>query len=185
MAEKGCDYILECAKQLNGMGLKDKYSIDFYGKVADTYKEVFYQKVETLENVNYQGFLNLRENAGYDKLAEYDMMLFPTYWKGEGFAGVFIDAFVSGVPMLASDWAHNRQFMKENDTALFVPVHDIPALRDKMKECIEGRHPLGEMAKNCQKYAETYNVDKVITKELLEKIGLIKKYKYGKSNNIR
>lgn len=175
MAEKGCDYILECAKQLNGMGLKDKYSIDFYGKVADTYKEVFYQKVETLENVNYQGFLNLRENAGYDKLAEYDMMLFPTYWKGEGFAGVFIDAFVSGVPMLASDWAHNRQFMKENDTALFVPVHDIPALRDKMKECIEGKHPLGEMAKNCQKYAETYNVDKVITKELLEKIGLIKK----------
>lgn len=173
MAEKGCDYIMECAKQLNEMGLEDKYSIDFYGKVADSYKDVFYKKIETLDNVKYQGFLNLRENAGYDKLAEYDLMLFPTYWKGEGFAGVFIDAFVSGVPMLASDWAHNRQFMKEGETALFVPVHDIPALRDKMKKCIEGEYPLGIMAQNCQKHAETYNVDKVITKELMRMVGLI------------
>ena len=83
MAEKGCDYILECAKQLNAMGLEDSYSIDFYGKVADTYEDVFERKIKALSNVKYRGFLNLRENAGYDKLAEYDMMLFPTYWKGE------------------------------------------------------------------------------------------------------
>ena len=173
MAEKGCDYILECAKQLNAMGLEDRYSIDFYGKVADTYEDVFERKIKALSNVNYGGFLNLRENSGYDKLAEYDMMLFPTYWKGEGFAGVFIDAFISGVPMLASDWAHNRQFMKEGETALFVPVHDIPALRDMMIACIEGKFDLGAMAKKCQKHAETYNVDNVVTDKLLRKVGLI------------
>lgn len=172
MAEKGCDYILECARQLNEMGMQNQYVIDFYGKVADTYEKVFTRKVENLPNVSYKGFLNLTENAGYDQLATYDIMLFPTYWKGEGFAGVFIDAFISGVPMLASDWAHNRQFMEEGKTALFVPVHDIPALRDKMKECIEGKYDLGKMAQNCQMYAETYNVDKIITEELLRKIGL-------------
>lgn len=173
MAEKGCDYILECAKQLNEIGLTDRYTIDFYGKVAGSYQEVFYHKIESLDNVHYAGFLNLQDDAGYDKLAEYDLMLFPTYWKGEGFAGVFIDAFISGVPMLASDWAHNKHFMKEGETALFVPVHDVPALRDKMKECIEGRFPLGQMGLNCQTHAETYNVDKVITKDLLKKIGLL------------
>lgn len=172
MAEKGCDYIMECAKQLNQMGLKDKYSIDFYGKIADSYKNVFERKIKTLDNINYKGFLNLREDFGYDKLAEYDMMLFPTYWKGEGFAGVFIDAFISGVPMLASDWAHNRQFMEEGETAMFVPVHDIPALRDMMKACIERKYDLGTMAKKCQKYAETYNVDNVVTEDLLRKVGL-------------
>ena len=172
MAEKGCDYILECAKQLNEMGLEDKFIIDFYGKVADSYEGVFERKIQKLGNVQYKGFLNLRENSGYDRLAEYDMMLFPTYWKGEGFAGVFIDAFISGVPMLASDWAHNRQFMKEWETALFVPVHDIPALRDKMKECIENRNSLASMARKCQQYAETYDVDKVVTEDLLQKVGL-------------
>lgn len=173
MAEKGCDYIMECAKQLNEMGLKEKYIIDFYGKVAIGYEKVFEKKVKALDNVDYKGFLNLRENSGYDKLAEYDMMLFPTYWKGEGFAGVFIDAFISGVPLLASDWAHNKQFLKEGETALFVPVHDIPALRDMMKACIERKYDIGTMAKNCQKYAETYNIDNVVTDELLRKVGLI------------
>lgn len=173
MAEKGCDYILECAKQLNAAGLEHDYIIDFYGAIANTYEAVFTEKIKRLGNVCYQGFLNLRENDGYDKLADYDVMLFPTYWKGEGFAGVFIDAFVSGVPMIASDWAHNRQFMTENETALFVPVHNIPALRDKMHECIEGKHELKRMALCCQKQAETYNVDNVVTRELLKRIGII------------
>lgn len=173
MAEKGCDYIMECARQLNDMGYENNYSITFYGKVADTYEKVFYKKLDTLNNVDYKGFLNLREKEGYDTLAQYDLMLFPTYWKGEGFAGIFIDSFISGVPILASDFAHNKQFLKENETTLFVPVHNIPSLRDRMKECIEGKYALGTMARTCQTHAETYNVDKVITPELLRKIGLM------------
>ncbi len=179
MAEKGCDYILECAKQLNAMGLEQDYIIDFYGAVAKTYESVFTEKIKTLDNVYYRGFLNLRENEGYDTLATYDVMLFPTYWKGEGFAGVFIDAFVSGVPMIASDWAHNRQFMTENQTALFVPVHNIPALKEKMQECIEGKYDLKRMALCCQKHAETYNVDNVVTMQLLKRVGIIKEETNG------
>lgn len=177
IAEKGCDYIMECAKQLNEMGLEHRYIIDFYGAIGKTYETVFNEKIRVLDNINYKGFLNLREKEGYDRLADYDVMLFPTYWKGEGFAGVFIDAFVSGLPMIASDWRHNRQFMKENETALFVPVHNIPVLRDKMRECIEGKHDLGHMALCCQKHAEIYHIDNVITEQLLERTGIIKECK--------
>ncbi len=173
MCEKGCDYILESARQLNERGYSARYSIDFYGKVAEAYETVFQKKIDRLDNVNYRGFLNLCNSQGYDQLSKYDVMLFPTYWNGEGFAGVFIDAFVSGVPMIASDWAHNSQFMEEGKTALFIPVHDIPALRSKMQECIEGRYDLGTMAVECQKYADIYNVDNVITEDLLKNVGLI------------
>lgn len=173
MPEKGCDYIIECAKQLNNEGLEQDYTIDFYGAVAKTYETVFREKINSLNNVSYKSFLNLRENSGYDKLASYDVMLFPTYWKGEGFAGVFIDAFISGLPMIASDWAHNRQFMTENETAMFVSVHNVAALRDKMRECIQGKHDLKRMSLYCQKHAEVYNVENVVTENLLKKVGII------------
>ena len=79
--EKGIDYILEAACQLNKMGLQNKFLIDFYGKIDDSYESSFKERVDLIPNVNYQGFLNLGENEGYDKLSTYDMMLFPTYWK--------------------------------------------------------------------------------------------------------
>lgn len=174
MPEKGCDYILEAAKILNTEGLECRYSIDFYGKIAESYKDVFERKVAALPNVTYSGFLNLRENYGYDTLSAYDLMLFPTYWKGEGFAGVFIDTFIAGVPMIATNWAHNSQFLKEGETALFIPVHDIPALANKMKECITGKFDLNRMSAICQKEAEKYNIDNVVTLDVLRDMEIIK-----------
>ena len=173
MPEKGCKYILEAARQLNEEGYKDRFCVDFYGKVDDEYQDPFLRKVDETENVNYAGFLNLRDNSGYDTLASYDIMLFPTYWKGEGLAGVFIDAFISGVPMIVTDWAHNKAFVSEGETGLFIPVHDVVALKGKMRECIEGKYDLNEMAKNCQAHADYYNIDKVITKDLLKEIGVL------------
>ena len=174
MPEKGCDYIFEAAKMLNDRGYAHKYEIDFYGKVAESYNKVFERKVEAISNVNYAGFLNLRENAGYDKLANYDIMLFPTYWNGEGFAGVLIDAFISGVPIIASDWAHNRQFLTDNETALFVPVHDVEALFLKMQQCIDRIYPLEKMSSRCQEEAQKYDVNRVVTKDLLKRLDIIK-----------
>ena len=52
MPEKGCDYIIECANTLNKKGLTDKYEIDFYGEVAESYENVFNSKLTTLANVN-------------------------------------------------------------------------------------------------------------------------------------
>lgn len=172
MPEKGCDYIIESARKLNKNGLEQKYQISFYGKIDDSYKNDFIEKIQSLPNAFYKGFLNLRENSGLDEFSKYDVMLFPTYWKGEGFAGVFMDSFICGVPMIVSDWAHNRQFMKENETAIFVPVHDVAALTLQMRKCIEEFIDLNRLSRNCQKTASMYDIDNVVTENLLTKIGL-------------
>ena len=173
MAAKGCNEILEAAKLLNEWGLQNEYIVDFYGKVADDYKATFKEGVSQLPNVNYQGFLDMRHDEGYDRLATYDMLLFPTFHVSEGFAGIFIDAFVSGLPMIITDWAHNCQFVKEGETGLFIPVQDSEALAYKMKECIEGQHDICRMKELCQIEAKKYDVRSIITGELLKKIELI------------
>lgn len=171
--EKGCDYILEATRLLNEEGFENRFLVDFYGNIADSYSSAFREKIDSLNNANYQGFLNLRENDGYDLLSSYDMMLFPTYWKGEGFAGVFIDAFISGVPMIATDWAHNRAFLEEGKTALLIPAHDVLALAEKMKMCIDGEVDIQRMGQCCQDEARKYDTDYVITEELLKRIEVL------------
>jgi Glycosyltransferase len=115
----------------------------------------------------------MRQKKGYDRLATYDMLLFPTYWKGEGFAGIFIDAFVSGLPMIITDWAHNSQFVKKGETGLFIPVHDAKALAYKMKDCIDGQYDIWKMKQYCQIEAKKYDVSRIVTEGLLKKIEIL------------
>ena len=173
MEEKGCNEILAAAKLLNEWGLQKQYIVDFYGKVADDYKTTFEEGLSKLPNVKYQDFLDMRKEEGYDRLATYDMLLFPTYWKGEGFAGIFIDAFVSGLPMIITDWAHNSQFVKKGETGLFIPVHDAKALAQKMKDCIEGQYDILKMKQYCQIEAKKYDVSRIVTEGLLKKIEIL------------
>lgn len=171
--EKGCDYILEAAQILNEKEYFQKFSVDFYGKIDEAYKDTFFSKVNQLENVRYSGFLNLRNLEGYDILSQYDAMLFPTYWMGEGFAGIFIDAMISGLPIIATDWMHNKYLLKDGETAMFIPAHDAKALAIKMQECIDCRVDLAAMACHCQQTAQSYDTKKVITRELLKEINII------------
>lgn len=172
MPQKGCDYIIEAAKILNAKGLGERFEIDFYGKIDQDYEPRFLDSLRGLDNVKYAGFLNLRVNAGYDTLSAYDVMLFPTYWMGEGFAGIFIDAMVSGLPMIATDWKHNKYFLKEGETAIFIPVHDAEALATQMENCIMGRVDIGQMSVQCQRRALDYDVRRVISIDLLNDIGI-------------
>lgn len=173
MPEKGCDYILEAIKLLNEKGLHNRFCVDFYGKMDDAYKERFTQKVNQLDNANYNGLLDLKTTAGYDTLATYHAMLFPTYWKGEGFAGVFIDAFIAGLPVLASDWAHNSEIIKDGELGIRYPVHDVKALADTMEKCILGEINLEEMAIKARQEASKYDAEQVLNEDYLQSIGLI------------
>jgi glycosyltransferase involved in cell wall biosynthesis len=173
-SDKGCDYIFQAANMLNEQHYDEKFVVDFYGKVSSEYKDSFDAQIRKMPNVNYCGFLNLQENSGYDKLAEYDMMLFPTYWKGEGFAGVFVDSFISGVPMIASDWAHNCEFLDDGRTAMIVPTGDVAALAQKMKACIEGDVNIVHLKNECQREAYNYDIDNLVTISLLKQVNIIR-----------
>ena len=173
MADKGCEYLLEAVRMLNEKGLQEKFIVDFYGKIDGSYKDEFLQKVNQHENVTCHGLLDLRTNEVYDTLATYHAMVFPTYWKGEGFAGVFIDAFIAGLPVLASDWAYNAEILSGEQLGLVYATHDVTALANTMEKCIEGEIDLIGMAKRARTEAVKYQADRVMTEEYLKSIKLL------------
>ena len=170
---KGCNYIIEAVKALNAKGYQDRFTVDFYGKFDKTYQETFLKCIEPIGNISYKGVLNLKEAKGYDTLATYHAMLFPTYHPSEGFAGVFIDAFIAGLPVLASDWAYNAECVENGRMGVIYPAKDYAALESVMEDCIDGRTNLNAMANNARAEASKYESQCVISKEFLKEFKLL------------
>lgn len=169
---KGCGLIINCTKRLNSMGYKEKFLVDFYGNFFPEYKEEFLKLCDDISNVNYKGFINLTERQGYDKLATYDMMLFPTFWWGEGFPGVVIDAYIAGLPIIASDWNCNCDVV-DDMTGIIIKSQNEDALFEEMKNTVDGKYDLVAFSKACQERAKQYDNDFVLSRENLNRIGLL------------
>ncbi|MDE6309434.1 MAG: glycosyltransferase family 4 protein [Muribaculaceae bacterium] len=170
---KGVDYIFDAVEMLNGNGYGDRFEVDIYGKVDDDYLSTFEDRENKLENVRYRGVLPMHTREGVDQLAGYDVMLFPTFWPSEGFAGIFIDAAICGLPIIASDWAHNRAFLRDGVDALFVQPKDAHQLAEQMRRVIDGEVDLAAMKRNAQSRAKDYDIDSVVTPQLLKELGLL------------
>ena len=172
MPQKGVNYIIDAAHSLVESGIND-FIVDIYGRIDPSYETELHSKIKEDKNVEYKGFLMLNEKNGYDTLASYDVMLFPTYWHGEGFPGIIIDAFVAGLPVIASNWNLNTSLIKDNSNGVIIPVHDVSALAEAMKNVISGKTNINLMSKNAQKEAMRYDVNNVITNDLLRDLEII------------
>lgn len=167
--EKGCGYIFEAVKILQKMGLRNRFDVTFYGPIEESYKDVFIRNLNVVENIKYKGFLDLRDNTNYKELSHYDAMLFPTFWDGEGFPGVLIDAFICGLPVLASDWGLNSDLIDVGKTGILYPVHDAEAIADCMRTLIFNQAQITSMSKNCREKALEFDIANVLSDVFLKK----------------
>lgn len=168
---KGCDIIINAITLLNSDCL-EKFSVSFYGPFEDSYEEVFMSKVKHMPNVKYCGFLDLTQKESYDKLAEYDVMLFPTFWPGEGFPGIFIDAFICGVPVVATDWSINSEIIVDGETGWLIKPKSVESLYYVMKKIIEDPSDIIRMKSICASKAKNFDASAVVNDKLMNTIGI-------------
>ena len=172
---KGCSDIIECVDSLNREGYKGRFDVTFYGHPsADAcYSAKFSDLVKKQSGVEYRGVLNLRDVNNYDELAKYDVMLFPTYWHGEGFPGIVIDAYIASLPIIASDWNLNKDVIEDGETGWIIPVHNNEALKEKMKYCIDNPGIVEKMSLTCRGTAAQYDSRVVLSEDNLKRLGLL------------
>lgn len=168
--DKGCQEIIQCTKRLNDLGYM--FIVDFYGALDKDYKD-FPSRIADIPNISYKGYLDVTKKEGYDVLATYDVMLFPTYWTGEGFPGVVIDAYIAGLPIISSNWNCNEEVVDES-TGIIIPHHNEEALFVAIKKVLDNEIDLDKMSQECQKRAGQYDNRVVLSEENLKRIGFIK-----------
>jgi len=86
-------------------------------------------------------------------------MLFPTNWHGEGFPGVFLDAFMVGLPVICSDWNMNSEVIQDGYNGLVLKetnVHNILAAVNKL---YHDRELLNNLSINSFNSFDQYDVE--------------------------
>ena len=84
-----------------------------------------------------------------------------------------LDANRAGRPMIAADWNMNKEVLQDGKTGFMIPVHDYKALANRMKAFINGEVDLLSMKQNCLEYVKQFDYRKVVTRELLQNLGLL------------
>ena len=165
--EKGVEIILGALVEAEKKGLQ--ISVDFYGEIKPEFKEYFLDRLSELSNARYCGLLNFFDGSGQIKLSQYHLSLFPTYWVGEGFPGVIIDAFMAGVPVLASDWNFNAEFINER-CGYLCKAKDSHDFSEKLFSIYNDRFKLPEYFTLCAEEGRKYDVERLLTAQYFDRI---------------
>lgn len=159
--EKGVNDIFSACSMLDAKGYEGKYQIDFFGFVSSEFELKFLSSLT--ENMRYMGYLDVKNNpeTSYKKLSEYDCMLFPTKYKGEGFPGVLIDSFIAGLPIIASNWNINKEIISSGDNGLLFQTGNISELAEQMIRVINSPEMLFAMSCKSSESAAFYDFDSI------------------------
>jgi glycosyltransferase involved in cell wall biosynthesis len=168
--DKGVEDAIEAVKIANKKLGGEYIKIDLYGLLPVFYKKRLQQLLDENKTIlSYNGIIAFDKTV--ETLKDYFLMLFPTYYHGEGFPGNVVDAYNTGLPMIATDWLYNSDVVLDGKTGLLVPIKNPEALCDAILRLYNDRPFQLTLAKNSLKEAIKYLPDTVLTKlyEFIEK----------------
>lgn len=151
---KGIIQMFEAVKILKSSIVE--FEVDFYGPVEESFDF-------NNSNIKYCGYFDFQNDSEktYSTLSEYNCLLFPTYWMGEGFPGVIIDAFIAGLPVIATDWNMNREIILNEINGYLIEPQDTKSLVEKMRFVMENQEVLTRIRANNLKRAKDYHIDNI------------------------
>lgn len=159
--EKGITDAVEAIHKVNNEFGEIVAKLDIYGQVFEDYKEEFENLKKNFgDAIKYGGIIAF--NSSVETLKNYDALLFPTFYVGEGFPGTIIDAFHSAVPVFATDWNANKEIITDGVTGIVYPNDAHKDLYSAVKWAVENKKEVIKMKENALVEAEKYGADNLI-----------------------
>ena len=120
MREKGIEDAVKAVIKANQEVGKTAFTLDIYGQIEPNQNDWFEQLQASFPDyISYCGQISYEKSVSV--LKNYDLLLFPTYYEGEGFAGTLLDAMAAGIPVIATDWKYNKDIVNEHIGVLVEP----------------------------------------------------------------
>ncbi|WP_350022541.1 glycosyltransferase [Turicibacter sanguinis] len=159
--EKGIEDAINIIIEINEAHQNIVYILDIYGPIDENYKDRFEKKMMNVPHyIRYKGVLKFDECESI--LKEYFLLIFPTKFKTEGIPGTIIDAYASGVPVIASHWDSAKEIIIEGITGYIYEFENLKELQERLIFMSQNPKIVNAMRTKCLANAEKYKASKVI-----------------------
>lgn len=153
---KGYDMIFNAAKYFENNNLN--ISIDFYGQIHGLHKDDFLFNISNHKSTYYKGVLEPKNI--YKTLSHYDLLMLPTKYYTEGLPGAIVDAYISGVPVIVTEWLHAREFVDHGITGYIIPFENgQQEFIETIIDIYNNQSKIKELKKNALNKSKEFSVD--------------------------
>ncbi len=159
--QKGIESAINVINKINSTNLIKTVELDIYGPIEEGYLENFCNILKKQDNtIKYKGILDY--NKTVDTIKGYYLLIFPTKYYNEGFPGAILDSFMSGVPVLASQWESWGDIIEEGVNGLSYEFDNENDFYEKLKFLTDNKELVKIMRQNCIHSALNYDSKKAI-----------------------
>lgn len=159
--EKGISDAIDAVNAVNKRANRIICLLDIYGPPIGNYVDEFNQKIaESSGSVRNHPLLE--DKNAIQELSKHYLMLFPTYYSGEGFPIALIECMKAGLPVIATDWHFNSELIDNDKTGLIYNRKEKNKLSEFIEKLINDPCKVYEMKKNCIKKSFEFEPDVVL-----------------------
>lgn len=159
--EKGIGIAMDAVRRVNEYFGKIVCTLDIFGVPYPEFEEEFSKKLKECD-----GFIAskpyLQGDHVIDTLSEYALMLFPTYYGGEGFPIAVVECMLGGVPTIASNWHYNSEIVLNNKTGVVFEPNEVDVLADTLISLVNDPEKIRVMKLGCLENAKNFTPELVL-----------------------
>jgi glycosyltransferase involved in cell wall biosynthesis len=146
---KGIRELIDASKMLTATTM----TVDVYGPLQEGISESWFDG----SPVKYCGLL-AKEDV-IRTLGNYDALVLPSYWEGEGHPGVILEAYCAGIPVIATRWGGIPEIVT-TETGILVEPRDVAGLAKAMQTLIDSDHLLSTLRTGARSKATEFDADR-------------------------
>lgn len=151
------DAIVEVNKRIRGMAC----ILDIYGDPVGDYTIEFNEKLkEAGECIRCNPLLD--DSNAIQELSKHYLLLFPTYYDGEGFPIALVESMKAGLPVVATDWHFNGEIIDNGRTGRIYKRGGNQKLSDIIYDLVNDKDTVSKMRRECIKESKKYDPDYIL-----------------------
>ena len=171
--QKGLDVLLDAVDHIHHSSIRksdltlvEDMEWHIYGPISDS----LCKRMQRTQDITFHGMMT--NDQLRDALRRHDVLVFPSRYAFEGHPGVIIEAFMAGLPVVASDLPGPAEIVHHEVNGLVVKTGDADALAAAMIRLATDSSLRRRLTAGAQASASDFDQD-VVLPELVKLLGLL------------